>query len=328
MLNLPPVKFTYASAIQYQGGVDVRSFLLAATVCLLLLEPLSVYAAKTTFKLKIPPSDDGFSIAVPKEQPAAPAAVQSAATITPDGNYHALVIGIDNYISQRDWKLATAVNDSSEVARILADKYGFAVTTLFNEQATHDGILNALNAYRKKLGKTDRLLIYYAGHGYLDATADASYWLPADAEKDVDTKWLDAKRITDQLKRMEARQVLVVADSCYAGTMTRGININLKNESERNSYIAKVMEKPARVLIASGGNEPVSDTGGSGHSIFSEVFLRALKEPGQSVFTAEELLVTRIKESVSGRADQTPEYRTIRNSGHDGGDFVFFRRKQ
>ena len=42
-------------------------------------------------------------------------------------------------------------------------------------------------------------------------------------------------------------------------------------------------------------------------------------------FSAEELFYDQIKERVAGNADQTPEYNVIRNSGHDGGDFVFKR---
>ena len=92
-------------------------------------------------------------------------------------------------------------------------------------------------------------------------------------------------------------------------------------------HINKLFEKPSRVLIASGGNEPVTDAGGKGHSIFSDVLITALKEPFQEVFTAEELMTRHLKESVAGRTEQTPEYKVIRNSGHDGGDFIFVKRK-
>jgi len=87
------------------------------------------------------------------------------------------------------------------------------------------------------------------------------------------------------------------------------------------------MEKKSRVLIASGGNEPVSDSGVPGHSIFAAVLLKALKNPFSRSFTAEELMIRHIKESVGGQSEQTPEYRIIKNSGHEGGDFVFIKEK-
>jgi hypothetical protein len=119
----------------------------------------------------------------------------------------------------------------------------------------------------------------------------------------------------------------VVADSCYSGTISRSFDPSLSGSGSRENYLKKLTEKPARILIASGGNEPVSDSGGSGHSIFADVFIKALKNPFDNRFTAEELMTRQIKESVAGRSDQTPEYKVIRNSGHDGGDFVFVRRK-
>ena len=42
------------------------------------------------------------------------------------GNYHALVIGIDEYKYLP--KLQMAVNDAKAVARVLKDSYGFKVT--------------------------------------------------------------------------------------------------------------------------------------------------------------------------------------------------------
>jgi hypothetical protein len=83
--------------------------------------------------------------------------------------------------------------------------------------------------------------------------------------------------------------------------------------------------KKSRTLLASGGNEPVSDIGGEGHSVFAKAFLSGLKKMENREFTAEELYSLHIKEMVAGSSEQTPEYNIIRNSGHEGGDFVFFR---
>ena len=58
---------------------------------------------------------------------------------------------------------------------------------------------------------------------------------------------------------MDARHVMVVADSCYSGTLTRGIKIKSRDrDAERMADLAK---KRARVVLTSGGLEPVSDSG-------------------------------------------------------------------
>jgi len=244
------------------------------------------------------------------------------------GNYHALVIGINQYKYLN--RLNTAVNDARTVAKVLKNKYGFSVTMLLNQQATRRGIMSTFNKLNRILAENDHLLIYYAGHGYYDKQGDAAYWLPADAKNDEDIEWLSASSITTHLKRYKAKNVLVVADSCYSGTLTRrrGNDINLgATPKERQRFLKKMINKPSRVLISSGGNEPVTDSGGRGHSIFAQVFLDGLRQMEKTVFTAGELFHdSHIQERVAGKVEQIPEFQTIRQSGHDSGDFVFQRK--
>lgn len=237
------------------------------------------------------------------------------------GERHALIIGINRYHNLQ--KLLTPVNDAQEISKILSEQYEYKVKQITDDNATHDNIMKELNSLRNTLKPDDKLIIYYAGHGILDKTTDASYWLPIDAETNDDTKWIDSKRISDQLKRFSSRQIVVIADSCYSGTLSRQVTLDMSGGDSRENYLKKLQEKHSRVLIASGGNEPVSDSGSSGHSIFAATLINALKNPTSRVFTASELLYSKLKEAVSGRSDQTPEYKYIRNSGHESGDFVF-----
>jgi carboxyl-terminal processing protease len=253
-----------------------------------------------------------------------PVSATSPAASEKAKNY-ALIIGINAY--KHIPQLKTAVNDAKAVAQVLRDNYGFTTVVLLDVKATRENILNELNNLKNRLNPKDRLLIYYAGHGWNDRETETSYWLPVEAQQNNDIYWLDAKTITNQLKRSQARQILIVADSCYSGTISRSFDPSLAGTGTRETYLRKLMDKQARVLIASGGNEPVSDSGGTGHSIFADVFIKTLRNPFDIIFTAEELLTRQIKESVAGRSEQTPEYKVIRNSGHDGGDFVFEKVK-
>lgn len=240
------------------------------------------------------------------------------------GKYYAVIIGINNY-KYLD-SLQTAVNDAKEVERVLRDSYGFETISLINQRATRGNIVSELNKLRRKLSSDDKLLIYYAGHGHFDENTKKAYWLPVDAERSNDTNWIMAERITSNLKRIPARHILVVSDSCYSGTLTRTAKVDLFSKETRLNYINKILNKDARVLIASGGNEPVADSGGGGHSVFAGAFIKALKQADKKVFLAEELFVGYIKESVAGKADQILEYSLIKNSGHDGGDFIFIKK--
>jgi uncharacterized caspase-like protein len=251
--------------------------------------------------------------------PAAPPATRQAHSDF--GRYEALVIGVNNYTNLRP--LQTAVNDAIAVAQLLGNMYGFTVTLLTN--ATRAEIISALDSLRLRLGERDNLLIYYAGHGMLDTGEGRGYWLPVNARQDSRVHWLSNTTITDALKAMPARHVLVVADSCYAGALMRGIEVvEQQRHSDREAYVARLMEKRSRTVLTSGGLEPVLDSGGGQHSVFAKAFLTVLQEntdilEGQQLFSA-------LRRPVVVNAAQTPEYSDIRYAGHEGGDFLFVRR--
>ena len=239
------------------------------------------------------------------------------------GKYYALVIGINDY--KYIQKLEIAKKDAIAVEKLLREMYGFETRLLMD--VTRLTILNAINDFRKKIKEEDSFLIYYAGHGDYDKVADKAYWLPADAERDNPANWIMADDITTNIKRMASNHVLIISDSCYSGTFVRRVVTDLSSpKSEREGFIKRMLEKTSRTLMSSGGNEPVVDSGGSGHSVFAEALLKGLREIDEKLFTADELFYGIIRERVIGKADQTPQYNNIRNSGHEGGDFVFIKR--
>jgi len=262
---------------------------------------------------------------VTKEVPIAVPAVQSSAVsdYVPAasldfGSYHALVVGNNDYRYLP--KLRTAINDAQAIASLLQYKYGFKVEFLMN--ATRADILVAINSYRRTLTIHDNLLIYYAGHGWLDKDADQGYWLPVNATRENQVAWVSNSAITSEIRAIQAKHVMVVADSCYSGKLTRGLHITQKTPD----YLAQISQKKARVVLSSGGLEPVMDSGGKGnHSVFASAFIDTLNEnngvlDGTSLFT-------KIRAQVGWNADQIPEYANIHEAGHDGGDFIFIRNK-
>ena len=236
----------------------------------------------------------------------------------PFGTYHAVVIGINDY--QHLPKLESAVGDAEEVARVLEDRYGFTVRKLINPNR-YD-LVRMLNTLRQELGPDDNLLLYYAGHGILDRDTDRGFWLPVDAEPDNEANWVANETITSNLGAMLAKHVLIVSDSCYSGTLTRSVDATLKTGNEREEWLRRMAEKRSRTAMVSGGLEPVTDSGGRGHSVFARAFIDRLKEATEPIDAAG--MFAQVKTQVVANADQTPEYSTIRKAGHEGGDFLFF----
>ncbi len=233
------------------------------------------------------------------------------------GRYHALVIGNNDYRTLPD--LETAVNDAQATAELLREKYGFQVTLLVN--ATRDDIVRSVNKLRAELTEQDNLLVYYAGHGTLDRATGTGYWLPVDADEDDDLNWIANDSLTRRLKGMSARHVMVVADSCYSGTLVRAAQAVPATGREREAWLRRLAERRSRTAIVSGGLEPVVDGGADGHSVFAGAFLRTLQEnddilDGNSLFR-------QVSRQVVVNADQTPQYSDIRRADHEGGAFLF-----
>ena len=243
------------------------------------------------------------------------------------GNYHALVIGNDDYRLMP--RLQTAVNDAKEVARLLREQYGFKVTLLLN--ANRYETVSALDSLRERLTDEDNLLIFYAGHGELDRRNQRGHWLPVDAERNSQALWISNVTVTDILNTMTVKQLLVVADSCYSGTLTRSALGRLdpgKSKEEVLKLMQMMARQRSRMVMTSGGVEPVIDTVGGQHSVFARPFIELLKAnvgvlPGQEMFSLLQRRVATAAQQYDAR--QVPEYAPIKLAGHESGDFFFVR---
>lgn len=239
------------------------------------------------------------------------------------GQSVALVIGINDY--KHLPKLKTAVGDANAIAKVLHDSYGFDVRVLHN--STRNEIMKALSEYRRTLDEHASFLVYYAGHGYYDKEADKAYWLPVDADQENTSNWIIADEITTDIKVIPAAHILIISDSCYSGGITRGFSPTF-SPTERGRYLRKMIDGKSRTLMSSGGLEPVSDSGSDGHSVFAGALLNGLKTNDEPAVSAEILFQDFVRVSVAGKSEQTPQYGAIRNSGHDAGDFVFFKKRE
>ncbi|MEE8333137.1 MAG: caspase family protein [Alphaproteobacteria bacterium] len=264
------------------------------------------------------------SVARPARRPssitAAPASPADPYAGIHFGTYNALVIGNDGY--RHLPKLKTAIKDAWAVSSILTSEYGFKVRTLID--ATRSQILGALATMRAELKSDDNLLIYYGGHGVVDSITEQGYWLPVDAENRNPANWISNSDLTDMLRGIRSRHVMVVADSCYSGTLVRAAQARMPTARDRLVWLKRMLRQRARTALVSGGLEPVVDGGGGGHSVFAKAFLNALKRndgiiEGRALFNA-------IKRPVALNADQTPQYSDIRRAGHEGGEFIFYRK--
>jgi hypothetical protein len=247
--------------------------------------------------------------------------VNNALAQHPDfGRYHALLIANENY---KYWsKLKTPVQDVTDLAKVLKNHYGFFQIYII-KNVTRDEIISKLEMLKDKLTTNDNLLIYYAGHGAIE---DHAYWIGVDSSKSSHSRWLKHQTILDLLdvqNGMRARHILLIADSCYSGTLLRS------NEEGRKKWFHQHVAKlPSRRALTSGGTEPVIDSvGNSRNSVFASELIAKLQHNNE-ILDAQ-TLHSRIKVEVHNRArrlarsTQAPEYGHIPGIGHEGGEFLF-----
>lgn len=234
------------------------------------------------------------------------------------GRYQALIIGNSNY--RYLGSLPSALKDAGDVAAVLREAYEFEDVRLLPD-ATREQIMNALDRYRVELSEEDNLLIYYAGHGWLDETTGVGYWQPVDAKPRWRANWIPTTDLKVQLRAIRAKHVLVVADSCYSGTLRSGAG---PPDALTPTYLARMADKRGRQVITSGGLEPVADGGGGTNSIFARHFLRTLQE-NEGVLDAVAVF-ERVRRGVVESAEQTPQFAPISGTDHDGGTFMFVAR--
>lgn len=271
----------------------------------------------------LPPSTTRGTGTLPPVQPR----VELASGGVEYGRYFALIFGNQRYDSLA--QLRTPHSDAERLARTLKEKYGFSVQLV--EDADDVQMLRTLNDFNSILKPNDNLLIYYAGHGsrLQSAQMEVGYWLPRNAEPLPETTfWVQNEQITAQLGRLPARRVLVIADSCYAGLLSNDPGFLTLNQSGPVSaeYVRIKLPNRSRMLIASGGDEPVLDSDGAENSIFARSLTEVL-ESNQQVMPAFQLFAqvrARVLAASSrSGAVQHPEFKSIKAAGHELGDFFF-----
>ncbi|HET8707146.1 MAG TPA: caspase family protein [Pseudomonadales bacterium] len=271
-----------------------------------------------------------FEFALQLETQTAPSSkeVKNALAVKADlnlGKYYALIIGNNAY--QHFPALETAVADAKDTEEVLRTKYGFNTTLLLN--ANRYQILSTLNELREKLTDQDNLIIYYAGHGEIDRVNNRGHWLPVDAEPNNPTNWISNVQLADIMNAMQAKQILVIADSCYAGTLSQAamprVDIDMP-AAQQEEWIKVMASARARTVLTSGGVAPVLDGGGGAHSVFAKALLETLRDNTKIIegYTLYRDVLEKVrKRSAQLNLEQIPDYAPAQHAGHEAGEFFF-----
>jgi len=238
---------------------------------------------------------------------------------------YAVVIGIDRYPHFNP--LHNAVSDARAIADYLRTQNYDQVITLYDQQATKQAIIAAMqNQLAPKLKKDDRALVFFAGHGFTETLGgkDRGYFVPYDGEAQS-AGFISMDELLSLADYMgNARHLLFIMDSCYGGMLgaeTRGSLV----DPHIPDYLGNVADRITRqVLTAGGKGQEVVDGGSKGHSVFVDAMLEALADGKADKYRNGYITFNELSDYVMQRASnryQTPLASVL--PGNQGGEYLF-----
>lgn len=205
-------------------------------------------------------------------------------------NAYALIIGIANYHHIR--KLPTLVlKDARDIQDVLVNSQycGYetpSVRLLIDYEATRTNILQELANLATRCNSESTVFIYISSHGgRIDSGTHAGeYLLPVDtiyqSEQTIEQTAISSIEITQALRAIEARKMVVVFDCCHSGGIGQPKDADAPEIKAglSDSYYKTLGVGRGRVILASSRSEEVSwILPGASNSLFTQYLLDGLR---------------------------------------------------
>jgi hypothetical protein len=235
------------------------------------------------------------------------------------GSY-ALLIGESEYTN--GWtNLGSIPGELAQVEEVLKSQ-GFTVEKSFNLNTRQ--LKDRFEKFIEKYGfdKNNRLLFFYSGHGH--TREDKGYIVPVNAanpnfdEKGFLQKAVGMNQILTWARRIEAKHVLFLFDSCFSGTVFKA-----RDPDITPPQILQATALPVRQFISAGG----ADETVPAKSVFTPIFIDALVygwgDTNKDGYVTGQELGLYLWNKVPQHSEQIPQYGKIRDYDLSRGDFVF-----
>jgi len=252
---------------------------------------------------------------IEKDAPAAPVSVQAQGVHIPRS--YALVVGVANYqnlpaskqlqFPERDAEAVYSILISTEGGNFHAEN----VHKLVGAKATLAAVRHELEEWLPSVAKDDdRVLIYFAGHGFV--AGGKAYLAPYDIDLNniVSTAYPMDALGRDMGVKIKGKWKVLLTDSCHSGAINPDADVQLINGTLGN------LNKSLFSLTASRDRERSfeSKEWGGGHGIFTYYVVKGLEgaadESGDGVVTADELaeyVHRNVREATGGQQNPTSD---------------------
>jgi len=240
-------------------------------------------------------------------------------TVEAKGKYYALIIGVQDYKDESINDLDRPVADANSLYQTLIANYTFDKQDVnFLKNPTRDQLFEALDILSKKVKSTDNLLIFYAGHGYWDETRKQGFWFPSDARRQNRSTWLTNADLKEYISAINSKHTLLISDACFSGGIFKSRSVM----TGASRAVKELYELPSRKAMTSGTLKEVPD-----QSVFIQYLVKRLQQNTEKYLSAEQLYSTlRIAVINNSANGQVPQFGEIKESGDEGGDFIFIKK--
>jgi hypothetical protein len=201
--------------------------------------------------------------------------------VSPLGDMYALVVGVSDYKNNGISGLKLSAKDAQDVAEFFRQQSGLFnethVKLLTNEKATKAAVEKELYYGLRRAGKDDTVALFFSGHGAEDPYMPGKYFF---LTHDSDPENLHATAVKmsglEFLRAMDARRVLLVADSCHAGGFS---SMKTKTAAPAlKKFLVEFAKSSGRVVITSSRPDQVSlEMAGIDNSVFTHFLLKGLR---------------------------------------------------
>ena len=237
--------------------------------------------------------------------------------IISEGEYYGLIIGINEYQDPMINDLDEPLKDAQKLYDILTGSYTFdPKNVIFLKNQTREEIIASLDELERVVTNKDNLLIFYAGHGHWDENTQKGYWLPSDARQQNTANWFRNSSLSGYISGINSNHTLLIADACFSG----GIFKTRAAFGTPSMAIQKLYELPSRKAMTSGVLKEVPDK-----SVFFQYLTKRLVDNEEKFLPSEQLFYS-FKPAVLSNSPNVPLFGEIKNSGDEGGDFIFIKK--
>ena len=256
-----------------------------------------------------------------------PASVEIESNIASrDSKCYILAVGINSYKNPR-LNLNYAKPDAESFidalkqnSESLFDKA--ELRTLFDDQASRDGILKSLEDLSAIIKPEDVFIFYYAGHGSM--VDNRFFFIPSESARLYDLKALqnealEASVLQEKFKDIKALKQLIIMDACQSGG---SVELLATRGAAEEKAIAQLSRSAGIHVMASAGSEQfATEFTELGHGLFTYVLIRALRGAADGAPKDGKVTIYELKSYID---DQVPEM-THRLKGKPQYPYTFSR---